>query len=100
LAAGKLQACSNNRENYNIKSFVDWMFKALIGALSVGIFLPAAGSHVFPLTVSLLSAGGRKLVLNMPDAVGLIVFVLLAAAILYTIGHGIWRTLSVLWSKF
>jgi len=79
---------------------LDWTLKAMTGALAAGIFLAAAGSHVFPLTVPLLTVGGRNLVLNMPDAVGLIVFAYLAAAILYTIGHGIWRTMIVLWSKF
>ena len=53
-----------------------------------------------PLTVPLLTVGGRKLVLNLPDAVGLIVFVCLAAAILYIIGHGVWRAISFLWSRF
>jgi hypothetical protein len=83
-----------------MKTFLDWIVKTMTGAIAAGIFLAVAGVHVFPLTVPLLTVGGRKLVFNMPDAVGLIVFVLLAAAILYTIGHGIWRTLSVLWSKF
>jgi hypothetical protein len=83
-----------------MKTFLDWMLKALTGALATGIFLAAAGSKVLPLTMPLLTVGGRKLVLNMPDAVGLIVFVCLAAAILYTIGHGIWRAMRFLWSKF
>jgi hypothetical protein len=83
-----------------MKTFLDWMLKALTGVLAVGIFLAAAGSHVFPLTMPLLTVGGRKLVLTMPDAVGLIVFVCLAAAILYIIGHGIWKAMSFLWSKF
>ena len=83
-----------------MKTFLDWMLKALTGALAVGVFLAAAGSHVLPLTLPLLTVGGRKLVLHMPDAVELIVFVLLAAAIVYTIGHGIWRAMSFLWSKF
>lgn len=76
------------------------MLKTLTGALAVGIFLVAASSHMFPLTIPLLTAGERKLVLNMPDTVGLIVFVLLAAAAFYIIGYGIWRVMSVLWSKF
>ena len=76
------------------------MLKTLIGALALGIFLAGAGSHVLPLTVPLLSVGGRNVVLNMPDAVGLIIFVCLGATILYTIGHGIWRAMSFLWSKF
>ena len=77
------------------------MLKALTGALAIGIFLAAAGSKVLcRSTMPLLTVGGRKLVLNMPDAVGLIVFVCLAAAMLYTIGHGIWRAMRFLWSKF
>ena len=83
-----------------MRIFLEWISKALTGALVVGIFLAAAGSHVFPLTLPLLTVGGKKLVLNMPDAVAFIVFVLLAAAILYTIGHGIRRAMSFLWSKF
>jgi hypothetical protein len=83
-----------------MKTFLEWILKALTGALAVGIFLGAASSRVFPLTVPLLTVEGRKLVLNLPDAVGLIVFVCLAAAILYIIGHGVWRAMSFLWSKF
>ena len=74
-----------------MKTFVDLMLKALTGALAIGIFLAAAGSNVLPLTMPLLTIGGRKLVLNMHDAGGLIVSVCLAAAIFYSIGHGIWR---------
>jgi hypothetical protein len=65
-----------------MKTFLEWMIKALTGALAVGIFLGAASSRVSPLTVPLQTVGGRKRVLNLPDAVGLIVFVCLAAAIL------------------
>jgi hypothetical protein len=83
-----------------MKTFLDWMLKALTGALAIGIILTAAGSHVLPLTLPLVTVGGRELVLNMPDAFGLIVFVWLAAAILYAIGHGIWRATSFLWSIF
>ncbi|MGB7932975.1 MAG: hypothetical protein WCH04_12245 [Gammaproteobacteria bacterium] len=83
-----------------MKTFLELMLKALTGALAIGLFLAAAGSHVLPLTLPLLTVGGRRLVLNMPDAVGLIVFVCLAAAILYAIGHGILRAMSFLWSKF
>jgi len=83
-----------------MKIFLEWMLKALTGAVAVGILLAAASSRVFPLTVPLLTVGGRKLVLNMPDAVGLIALVCLAATILYIIGHGIWKAMSVLWSKF
>jgi hypothetical protein len=89
-----------NFGNHDMKTFLDWMLKALTGALAVGIFLAAAGSHVLPLTLPLLTVGGRKLVLNMPDAVGLIVFVCLAAAIFYTFGHGIWKAMSFLRSRF
>lgn len=70
------------------------MLKALTGALAVVIFLALAGTHVFPLSMPLLTAGGRKLVLNMPDAVGLIVFVCLAAAIFYVIGYGMWSAMN------
>ena len=83
-----------------MKTFLDWILKALTGALATGILLAAAGSHVVPLTVPILTVGGRKLVLNMPDAVGLMVFVCLAAAVFYIIGHGVWKAMSVLWSKF
>jgi hypothetical protein len=48
-----------------MKTFLDRILKALTGALAVGIFLAAAGSHVLPLTVPLLTVGGRKLFLNM-----------------------------------
>ena len=83
-----------------MKTFLDWMFRALTGAVAVIIFLAIAGRHVFPLSMSLLNAGGGKLVLNMSDAVGLIVFVLLAAVAFYIIGYGFWKAISVLWSKF
>jgi hypothetical protein len=83
-----------------MKTFLDWILKALTGALAVGILLAAAGSHVLPVTLPLLTVGGRKLAVNMPDAVGLIVFVYLAAAMLYAIGQGIWKAMSFLWSKF
>jgi hypothetical protein len=83
-----------------MKTFFEWMLKALTGALAVGIFLVVASSHVFPLTVPLLTVGGRKLVLNMPDAVGFIAFVLLGATILYLLGYGIVKAIRVLWSKF
>lgn len=83
-----------------MKTLLDWMLKALTGALAVGIFLAVAGPHVLPLTLPLLTVGGRQLVLNMSDAVGLVVFVWLAAAILYTIGFGIWRMTGFLWSRF
>lgn len=83
-----------------MKIFFEWILKALTGVLAVGIFAAAAGSRVFPLTLPLLTAGGRKLALNMLDAAGLIVFVLLAATVLYMIGHVIWRTVHFLWSRF
>jgi hypothetical protein len=83
-----------------MKTFLDWMLKALTGALIVCILLAVGGSHVLPLTLPLLTIGGKELVLNMSDAVGLVVFVWLAAAILYTIGYGIWRAMSFFWSKF
>ena len=76
------------------------MLKALTGALAIGIILAATDSTVLPLTVPLFTVGGRKLVLNMPDAVGLIAFVCLAAAIFYVIGYGTWRAINFLWSKF
>jgi hypothetical protein len=63
------------------------MRKTLTGALAVVIFLALAGTHVFPPSMPLLTAGGRKLVLNMPDAVGLIVFVCLAATIFSRPAH-------------
>ena len=87
-------------ENEHMKTLLDWMLKALTGALAVGIFLAAGGPHVLPLTLPLLTVGGRQLVLNMSDAVGLVVFVWLAAAILYTIGYGLWRMVGFLWSRF
>jgi hypothetical protein len=74
--------------------------KALTRTLAVGLFLAAPGHHVFPRTVPLLTAGGRTLDLNMPDAVGLIVLVCLAAALLYIIGYGIWRAMNFLRSEF
>ena len=83
-----------------MKIFLEWMVKTLTGALAAGIFLAAASLHVFPLTVPMLTAGGRKLVLNMPDALGLIVFVCVAATVFYLIGYGIWKAVSALWSKF
>jgi hypothetical protein len=83
-----------------MKTFLDWMLKTLAGALAVVILLAFTGTRVFPLKLPLLTAGGRKLVLNMPDAVGFIVFVCLAAGILYIIGYGIWRAVHFLWSKF
>ena len=83
-----------------MKTFLEWMIKALTGALAVVIFLAIAGTHVFPLSVPLLTVGGGRLVLNMPDAVGLIAFVCLAAAIFYVIGYGTWRAINFLWSKF
>ena len=76
------------------------MLKALTGALAIGIILAATDSTVLPLTVPLFTVGGRKLVLNMPDAVGLIIFVCLAAAIFYIIGYGIWKAMSFFWLKF
>jgi hypothetical protein len=36
-----------------MKTFLDWMLKALTSLLAAGIFLAAAGSHIFPLTVPL-----------------------------------------------
>lgn len=83
-----------------MKTILDWLLKVLTGALAVCIILAPADSLVFPLTLPLSTVGGRKLVLNMPDAVGLVVFVCLAAAIFYTIGYAIWRAMSFLWSKF
>jgi hypothetical protein len=83
-----------------MKTFLDWIVKTMTGAIVAGIFLAVAGVHVFPLPVPLLTVGGRNLVLNMPDAAGLIVFVLLAAAVLYMIGYSIWKAMSFLWSKF
>ena len=83
-----------------MKTFLNWMFRALTGALAVTIFLVVAGTHVFPLSLPLLTTGGRKLVLNTPDAIGLIVFVCFSAAAFYVIGYGIWKAMSVLWSKF
>jgi len=83
-----------------MKTFLDWVFRALTGAVAVVIFLAIAGSHVFPLSLPLLTTGGRKLVLNMADTTGLIVIVLLAAVAFYIIGFGIWRAMSLLWSKF
>jgi uncharacterized membrane protein YeiH len=83
-----------------MKTFLDCMLKALTGVLVVCIFLAVGGSHVLPLTMPLVTVGGQALVLNMSDAVGLIVFVWLGAGILYTIGYGIGRATSFLWSKF
>jgi hypothetical protein len=83
-----------------MKTLLDWMLKAMTGVLVVCIFLAVGGSHVIPLTLPLLTVAGKQLVLNMSDAVGLVVFVWLSAAILYIIGHGIWRAMSFLWTKF
>jgi len=83
-----------------MKTFLDWLLKTLTGAITVWILLATAGSHVLPLTVPLLTVGGRKLVLSMPDAFGLIVFVCLAATVLYMVGYGIWKAMNFLWSKF
>jgi len=83
-----------------MKTFLEWMLKTLTGAVAVGILLAAASSRVFPITVPLLTVGGRKLVLNMTDAVGLIIFVLFAAIAFYIIGYSIGKAMSVLWSKF
>jgi hypothetical protein len=83
-----------------MKNFLDWMLKTMTGALAAVIFLAIADTHVFPLSLPLLTAGRRKLVLNMPDVVGFIVSVLLAAAAFYIIGYGLRRAWSVLWSKF
>jgi uncharacterized membrane protein len=83
-----------------MKPFFDWLIKALTGALAVGGIMLAAGSHVFPVTVPLLTVGGRIFVLNMTEAFGLIVFVLLAAVAFYIFGYSIWKAMGVLWSKF
>jgi hypothetical protein len=83
-----------------MKPFLDWMLKTVTGALAVGVLLSAAGSQAFPLTVPLLTVGGRKLDLNMTDAVGLIIFMFLAAIAFYIIGYSIGKAMSVLWSKF
>jgi len=83
-----------------MKTFLDWIVKTMTGAIAAGIFLAVSGVHFFPLPVPLLTVGGRNLVLNMPDAIGLIVFVLLAATGLYMIGYCIWKAISFLWSKF
>ena len=83
-----------------MKTFLEWMLKAITGALAVSIFLAAASSRVFPLTAPLLTVGGRKLVLNLPDAVSFIVIVLLGAIAFYIIGYSIGKAMSFLWSKF
>jgi hypothetical protein len=83
-----------------MKTLLDWMFKSLSGAIAVGVLLVAAGPHIFPLTLPIVTAGGRALVLDMPDAVGFIVLVFFAAAFFYVIGYGIWRATGFLWSKF
>lgn len=83
-----------------MKTILDWMLKALTGAILVFIFLAVGGTRIFPITLPLLTAGGKALVINMSDAAGLVVFVWLAASILYTIGYGFWRATAFLWSKF
>jgi len=83
-----------------MKTLLDWMFKALSGAIAVALLLVAAGSHIFPLALPLVTAGGRTLVLNMPDTFGFIVIVFFAAVFFYVIGYGIWRVTGFLWSKF
>ncbi len=83
-----------------MKTLFDWMLKSLTGALIIFILLAVVGPRVLPITLPLLTVGGRGLVLNMSDAVGLVVFVWLAASILYTIGLGTLRAISFLWSKF
>jgi len=83
-----------------MRTFIDWMFRALTGVLIVWLFLAVGGPHVLPITLPLLTVGGRELVLNMADAAVFVVFVWLAASILYTIGYGFWRAVSFLWSKF
>lgn len=83
-----------------MRILLDWMLKALTGVLVVFFFLAVGGTYVLPITLPLLTVGGWPLVLNMPDAVGLVVFVWLAASILYTIGYGFWRAVSFFWSKF
>ena len=83
-----------------MKTFLDWMLKTLTGALATGILVVAAGSHVMPLTLPLLTASGKKIILNIPDTLALIVFVLLAAIAFYIIGYSIGKAMNVLWSKF
>ena len=83
-----------------MKTLLDWMLKALTGAIIVFIVLAVGGPHVLPTTLPLLTVGGKALVLNMSDAVWLVVFVWMSAAILYTIGFGTWRAISFLWSRF
>jgi len=87
-------------DKLDMKTFLDWILKALTGALAVGVIIAAAGSHVFPISCPLLTTGGKIIVLNMPDALGLTVFVLLAAIPLYIIGYSIGIAMHVLWSKF
>ncbi len=83
-----------------MKTFLDWMLKTLTAALIVCIFLAVGGSRFLPITLPLLTIGGKELVLNLSDAVGLVVFVWLAATILYIIGYATWRAMSFFWSKF
>lgn len=83
-----------------MKTLFDWMLKALTGAIIVFVVLAVGGPHVLPITMPLVTVGGKELVLNMSDAAGLVVFVWLAASILYMIGFGFWRATSFLWSKF
>jgi transposase-like protein len=66
------------------------------GSLAVDVFLAAASSRVFPLTVPLVTTGGSKRVLNLPDAASFIAIVLSGAVVFYTIG----LAMRVLWSKF
>jgi hypothetical protein len=91
---------SDNGGDEDMKTLLDWMLKALTGALIVFIVLAVGGPHVLPITLPLLTAGGNALVLNMSDAARLVVFVWLAASILYFIGFGTWRAISFLWSRF
>ncbi|MGB5473119.1 MAG: hypothetical protein WBQ78_06555 [Gammaproteobacteria bacterium] len=83
-----------------MKTLLDWMLKALTGALFVFTVLAVGGPRVLPISLPLLTVEGRELVLNMSDAAGLVVFVWLAASVLYIIGYGFWRATSFLWSRF
>ena len=83
-----------------MKTFLDWMLKTLTGAFAVAVVLLALGPHILPLTMPLLTVDGRKLILNMPDVVELIVFVWSAATALYVIGFSVWKLTRFFWSKF
>lgn len=77
------------------------MLKALTGALVLYIILlTATGSHELLFTMRLFTFGGRELVLNISGAIEFAALVLLSATLFYIVGHGMWRAIKFLWSRF